>query len=723
MLRECAEAVEALTAVRPLVLVLEDLHWSDQATLALVAYLAQRRAPARLLLIGTYRPVDVIVHGHPLKAVKTALALRGQCVGLPLEGLPAAAVAAVVAARLPGPALPAAVVTTLHRRTDGHPLFLVQLVDTLRRQGVLVAAAGRWELPGGLAALEAVVPESLRQLIEQQFDGLRAEQQRVLEAASVVGQDWTVAAVAAGMDTDVEQVEAGCEELARQGQFVQAWELVAWPDGTVSGSYQFRHALYQQVVYDRVPVGQRVRLHRRLGARLEAGYQAQTSAHAAELALHFERGREPARAVHYLRQAGENALRRSAHREAVPLLTRGLALLAQLPETPARVQQELDLQLTLGPALMATKGQAAPEVEQTYARARALCAQVGETPQLLPTLWGLHRFYENRGTLPTARELGEQFLQLAQRTGDPTHRLEAYIALGSTLYYLGDYAAAWIHLEQGIALTTLVAQRALGLRRGLAPGVWCLGFAASTLWCLGSPAQALRRGQEALTLAQELTHPYSLAFAQHCAASVHQRRREAAAVQEYAAALLALATRQGFPLYRGFGLCWRGWALAAQGQGEAGLTQLRQGLETVVATGQTLSRPFCLVLLAEAAGQVGHVEEGLRLLAEAFAVREASGRGDVLPEAYRLQGEFLLRQAVPDVAQAEACFQQALALARHQQAKAWELRAAMSLARLWQRQGKWDDAHQVLASIYGWFTEGFDTADLHEAKTLLGELA
>jgi predicted ATPase len=290
------------------------------------------------------------------------------------------------------------------------------------------------------------------------------------------------------------------------------------------------------------------------------------------------------------------------------------------------------------------------------------------------------------------------------------------------LYYLGDYTAAWTHLEQGGALTAMAAQRAPVRRHGLASGVWCLGFTANTLWCLGSPAQALRRGQEALTLAQELTHPYSLVFAQHCVASLHHRRREAAAVQGHAEALLTLATRQGFALYRGFGLCWRGWALAAQGQGEAGLTQLRQGLAAVVATEQALSRPLYLVLLAEAAGHVGHVEEGLRLLAEAFAAREASGRGEMLAEVYRLQGEFLLRQAVPDAAQAEACFQQALALARHQQAKAWELRAAMSLARLWQRQGKWDDARAVLAPLYGWFTEGFDTADLQEAKALLEAL-
>jgi predicted ATPase len=427
--------------------------------------------------------------------------------------------------------------------------------------------------------------------------------------------------------------------------------------------------------------------------------------------------------VPYLQLAGAQAVQRSAHREALQHLTRGLELLATLPETPARAQQELELQVALGQALSATKGIAAPEVERTYARARALCAQLGETPQLFPTLWGLCRFYRSRGALPTARELGEQLHQLAQRDADPTHRLEAHAALGGILSYQGEYAAARTHLEQGITLIDPAAQRTLVLRRGLAPGVMCLAYVANTLLYLGYPAQAQRRSQEALALAQTLAHPYSLGLAQHHAVFLHHQRREASAVQAQAEALLALATAHGFALWAAFGTYWRGWALAMQGQGAGVLAQLRAGLAAVAVTGQGLFRPLGLVLLAEAAGHVGQVEEGPRLLAEALTVVEAGGRGDLAAEAYRLQGEFLLRQAVPDATQAEACFQRALAIARRQQAKSWELRTAMSLSRLWQRQGKRDDARELLAPIYGWFTEGFDTADLQEAKALLEALS
>src|SRR5262249_22842095 len=341
----------------------------------------------------------------------------------------------------------------------------------------------------------------------------------------------------------------------------------------------------------------------------------------------------------------------------------------------ARAQQELDLQLALAPALIATRGSAAPEVEQTYARARVLCQQIGETPQLFPALRGLCLFYFNRGALLVARELAGQLDQLAQRTADPTHRLEAHYARGITLFYLGDCAAARTHCTQGMALIDPTAPPAQVFYHGVAPEVGCLAIAANTLWCLGYPAQALRRSQEALAQAQALAHPYSLAFAQFWAAVLHYQCREVPAVQAQADALLALATAQGFPFWVGMGTFWQGWALAMQDQDEAGLTRIQQGFAAVLATGAELARPFCLLVpLAEAMGHTGQVEEGRRLLAEALTVFEAGGQGYQLVEAYRLQGELVLQSGVqslqsevltPDArlqtpdSLAEACFQQA----------------------------------------------------------------
>ena len=291
------------------------------------------------------------------------------------------------------------------------------------------------------------------------------------------------------------------------------------------------------------------------------------------------------------------------------------------------------------------------------------------------------------------------------------------------MWRLGDFGAALTHCTQGIALIDLTQQRVQRASHAVADGVVCLFVAAHTLWSLGFPAQAVQRSQESLALAQALEQPLSLAVAQEMTAILQYRCREVPAVQAQADALLTLATAQGFPRMVGAGLFWRGYALAMQGQGEAGLAQMRQGMAAIVATGDELGRAGHLLILAEVAGSIGQVAEGLRLLAEALPLYEAGERRDTLTEAYRLQGALLLQQANPEAARAEACFQQALAIARRQQAKSWELRAAMSLSRLWQQQGKRTEARELLAPIYGWFTEGFDTADLQDAKALLEELA
>ena len=537
----------------------------------------------------------------------------------------------------------------------------------------------------------------------------------VAQLGAVLGREFAYAVLQALESLDEVTLQA------RLGELVTA-ELLYQRGRPPHATYRFKHALIQDAAYTSLLKSIRQQVHRQVAEVLEAQFPETVATQPELVAHHYTEAGLTEQAIPYWQQAGQQALQRSANPEAVQHLTTALELLASLPEPPARVQQELDLQLALGPALMTTRGIAAPEVEQTYARARALCTQVGDTPQLFSTLRGLWRFYYNQGALSTAQELVEQLMRLAQRAADPVPLREAHEALGMTLFFLGDFVAARTHLEQGIAHIDPVAQRDLLLRHGEVPGVRCLAYMASTLWCLGYPTQAVQRGQEALALAQVLAHPYSLVLAQHWAATLHYHRREVSAVQTLADTLLTLAAAQGFPQYVAYGTYWRGWVLAMQGEGEAGLALLRQGLAAVVSTGNELSRPRCLLLLAEATGHVGHVEDGLRLLAEALAAIEASGQGDLMARAYRLQGELLLRQSIPDAPQAEACFQQALAIARRQQAKSWELRAAMSLSRLWQQQGKRAEARELLAPIYGWFTEGFDTADLQEAKALLAEL-
>jgi predicted ATPase len=602
----------------------------------------------------------------------------------------------------------------LVERTEGNPFFLEESVRTLIEMKSLVGEPGAYRLAQALPAIQ--VPATVQAVLAARIDRLPPEDKRLLQTTAVIGKDVPLSLLQAVVERPAEALRQGLAQLQRA-------ELLHERSLFPELAYTFKHALTHEVAYQSLLKSTRRRDHQKIAQTLEERFPERCEAEPELLAHHYTEAGLTEQAIAYWQRAGQRTLQRSAHPEAVSHLTKGLQLLATLPETPARAQQELDLQILLGPALMAIKGFAAPEVEQTYARARALCATVGETPQLFPTLRGLCQFYMTRGALPMALELGEQLYRLAQHAAAPMPLMEAHEALGTILFFLGDYAAARTHLEQGIALTDPTAERGLALRHGAAPGMRCLIVAADTLWCLGYPAQAVRRCQEALSLTQELANLQSLVMAQHWATYLHHRRHDVQAVQVQAEALLTLATAQGFPVYVAYATCWRGWALAMQGQGQAGLGQMRQGLAAILDTGQTLTQPLCLILLAEAMGHAGQIAEGLHLLAEALAVLEAMGRGDLLAETYRLQGELLLRQAAPDAVQAEACFQQALTIARRQQAKSWELRAAVCLSQLWQQQGKRAEAYELLGPIYSWFTEGLDTADLQEAKALLEELS
>ncbi|HEV8718666.1 MAG TPA: AAA family ATPase [Candidatus Binatia bacterium] len=743
MLREMAEALEALTADRLLVLVLEDLHWSDPSTLEFLSFLARRRQAAELLVLGTYRPIDVLADGHPLRAVTQELQLHRHCEELALGLLTEGDVAQYLAVRLAAPApaqgedrgedlppLPLHSLTRLlHRRTEGNPLFMATVVDALLSQGLLregqAGEPGQGIMLRPLTDVQAGVPATLEQMIERQFDRLSPEDQRVLEVASVAGMEFSAAAVAAGAGAEVAVVEARCASLARRGQFLWASGVAEWPDGTIAAHYSFRHALYQEVIYGRVTAGQRQRLHQRIGEREERAYGDRAREIAAELALHFERGREYRKAVRYLRQAGENAVQRSAHQEAITLLTKGLELLKLLPDTSERAQQELTLQISLGASLIITRGHAAPEVERAYTRARELCRQAAETPQLSYVLHGLRVFYFMRAELHTARELAEQCLSLAQRLHDPRFLPAAHLALGEPLFFLGELAAARAHFEQATAHSDPQLPRTSSIF--VDSGAAGLAEYALLLWQLGYPAQARQRSHEALTRAQALSHPFSLAHVLGVTAQFHQLCREGRTAQKQSEALIVLSGEQGFPFWSARGTLFRGWALAEEGQGE-GLVEVRQGLAALQATGTELDRPYYLGLLAEACGNVGQAEEGVTTLAEALALVQKTGERRWEAELYRLKGTLTLQSKVPSrksqvEKEAEECFWKAVEIARRQQAKSLELRATVSLSRLWQRQGKKNEARQMLAEIYNWFTEGFDTADLQEAKTLLEELS
>jgi predicted ATPase len=487
-------------------------------------------------------------------------------------------------------------------------------------------------------------------------------------------------------------------------------------------TYRFKHALIQDAAYQSLLKSARQQYHQRIAQVLEAHFPETAETQPELLAQHYTQAGLTEQAVCYWQRAGQHAGDRSAPLEAISHVTTGIALLTTLPETPARTQHAVTLHLALGAALQMAKGHAAPEVEHAYTQAYAWCQQVGETPALVPVLLGLWRFYLVRPQLHTARELGDALLRLAQRADDPVLAVLAHFALGVTWFSLGGLPAARQHLEETIARSTPDQRRTPAFRMGLDPGVSCRAFAAMTLWLLGYPAQALARLHEALALAHALVHPYSLAFARCWAAIAYQLRRDVPATYEQAAAAVALATAQGFPLLAAWGTIFCGWALALQGQDEAGLAQVHQGLAAWRATGAAVSVPLFCTVLAEVSDHLGHTADGLQALAEAHTLVEQHEERWWEAEVCRLRGIVLLRQTGTSPAEAEAWVQRALDVARRQEAKSLELRAAMSLSRLWQHQGKRTEAYELLLPIYGWFTEGFDTADLQEAKALLDTL-
>jgi predicted ATPase len=691
-----------IAAQQPVLFVMEDLHWVDPSTLELLSLLVDQGPTARILALFTFRPD----FSPPWTG-------RSYLTQVTLPRLPRRQAAEMTGWVAHGKALPEEVMEQVVAKTDGVPLFVEELTKMVLESGLLQDQEDRYALTGPLPPL--AIPATLHDSLMARLDRLAAVK-GLAQLGATLGREFSYALLQAVSPWDEGTLRRGLQQLV-EAEFLYQQGLP--PQAT----YLFKHALIQEAAYQSLLRSTRQRHHQHIAQVLEAHFPAICETQPELLAHHSTEAGLHEQAIGYWQKAGQRAIERSANLEAIGHLTIGLEVLKTLQDTPGRTQQELTLHTALGVPLRAIKGLAAPEVGHVYARARELCQQVEETPQLFPVLRGLWEFYELQGELQTARELGEQLLTMAQRVREVELLLVAHNVLGDTLVWLGEFAVAREHLEQGIALYNPQQHRSHAFLYGYDSGVHCLSFASWALWYLGYPDQALRRIHEALTLAQELSHPFSLAFALAFAAWLHQLRREEQAAQERAAAAIALSTDQGFPFWVAWGTILRGSALAEQGQRAEAIAQMRQGIAAWRATGAELQRPYYLALLAEAYGKAGQAEEGLSVLAEALTAVHKTGERQYEAELYRLKGELLLKQDGPDEQEAESCLRQAVAVARQQRAKSLELRAALSLSRLWQRQGKRVEARELLAPIYGWFREGFDTADLQEARALLEALA
>ena len=691
----------AEAAQQPVLAIWEDLHWADPSTLELLGLLLDQAPTARLLLVLTARP-----------EFRPPWSPRSYVTPLSLTRLTRHQSEEMVLRVTGGKSLPAAVVQQIVAKTDGIPLFVEELVKTILESGLVREEDSRYVLTGPLPPL--AIPATLQDALMARLDRL-ASVKEVAQLGAVLGREFSYEVLRAMAPLDEATLHQGLAQLVEAELLYQRGIL---PQAT----YLFKHALIQEAAYQSLLRSTRQQYHQRIAQVLEAQFPETATIQPGLLAHHYTEAGRTEQAIPYWQRAGHHASDRSAYLEAISHLSMGIELLTTLPETPAHIQQALTLHLALGAALQVTKGLAAPEVERAYTQARALCQQVGETPQLVPVLYGLWRFYHVRLQLHTARELGETLLRLTQHADDPVLAVIAHYTLGVTWFSLGALPAARLHLAEGIARSTPDQHRTPVFRMGQDPGVAGRIYAAMILWLQGYPEQALVRLHEALVLAQELSHPFSLAWAWCWVAMVLQWRRDVPAVHEQAEAAVALATEQDFPQWAAYGMSVRGWALAMQGQGEEGLAQVRRGIAALRATGAALLVPYLCTMLAEVSDHLGHPADGLQALAEAHTLVEQHDERWWEAEVSRLRGVLLLRQTETPQAEAETWLQRALDVARCQEAKSLELRAAMSLARLWQQQGRRAEARALLAPVYGWFTDGFDTADLQEAKMLLEAL-
>jgi class 3 adenylate cyclase/predicted ATPase len=688
----------------------EDLHWADPSTLEVLTLLLDQVPTTRLLALLTFRPEFIPPWGN-----------RSHFSQMTLSRLGRPQVEAMVEKVTRGKALPVGVVQQIVTKTDGVPLFVEELTKTVLES---------IESLGSIESIGSAIPTTLHDSLMARLDRLGTAKE-IAQLGATIGREFSYELLHAVSFVSDEALQHGLKQL------VEA-ELVYQRGLVPQAHYLFKHALVQDTAYQSLLKSRRQQLHQKVAQVLAEQFPETKETQPELVAHHYTEAGLTEQAILYWHRAGQRAIERSANVEAIRHLTKGLELLNTLPDTPERTQQELDLQFALGTPLIASKGYAAPEVEYVYTRARDLCRQVEETPQLSRVLYGLWNHAFVRAELGTAQELGEQLLRLAQRLQDPVCFLDAHMALGWTLLTLGAFAPARVHAEQGVAIYDAHKHHLPASLYWENPEVSCRGAAAWILWCLGYPDQALKKIHEGLILAQELSHPYSLVYALTFATFIHQFRREGAAVQERAETQIAVASEHEFPYWLEWGTMLQGWALAEQGQIEKGVAQMRQSLAASGATRTGVAGPYNLALLVEGYMKMEQPEEGLAVLTEALAEASKTGERHYEAELYRLRGELLLTQEGkrqkakiteprplnPDPQdEAEGCFLKAIEVARNQQAKSLELRAAMSLARLWQQQGKKAEAHQMLVEIYGWFIEGFDTQDLKDAKALLDALA
>jgi len=723
-MREITTVLESISKAQTLVLVLEDLHWADPSTLAFISFVARRRESARLMVIGTYRESEAERSDHPLKAVKTDLQLHHYCSHLPLKLLHRQAVGEYLAARFEVREVSSVLSSLVYHRSEGNPLLMVNVTDYLAGRGAITQKSGSVQL---IAAGEReLVPETIRGLVLRQIRSFSAEDQELLETASVGGTTFSVISVARALDRPREQTEGQFRVLAERTHFLADAGVRTRPKGRGTPRYSFVHALYQNVIYESLSAVKRRCLHQIIGEFMEAAYGVSTEIVATELAVHFERSGDRERAVKYLLQAAQRSFSLCAYDETVDHATRALTLAESLPATTASKELELNLELLLALSVCGSKGYAAAETGRAFASALQLSSDVDNDDLRFQALAGVWSFYLLSGDLPTALKQAQDLLAVAEQTENNLFLLNAHVAMALSFFYQGHFETAHDHLERAIPHYEFDYHRSTISLFGWDPGVLVYCYDAQALWFLGFAERAERAAQGAIDLAKKLSSPFNEALCYAIHATYYAYRRDAAKTLAMAEAALKVSNDRGFLHWIALASINKGWSLCRLGKAKEGLATFLDGLKRWKSTGAEMAAPTFSVLLAEIYQASGPVQKALDAIQEGLAISAKNNDHHNDAGLYRVKGEMLLklskRNGSSDFAEAEGCFRRAIDIAQEQKARALELRAALSLARLWKSVGKTREAYLMLKKLYGWFTEGFDTPDLKNAKALLDEL-
>ena len=718
MKRELAAFLQDISRVRPVVLFFEDVHWADLSTTDVLNFLGDRFDQLRVLIVVTYRPSDMAAAKHQFLQVQRNLAAKQACEELPLEFLERRDVDRYLALLFPGHRLPEEFTALVHQKTEGSPLFMSDLVGYLRDVGVIGNRDGAWTLARAVPDIAKDLPETLKSTISRKIEQLGDEDRRMMQVASVQGNEFDAAVLSDVLGLDAADTEDRLAELEKATGLIRQVETREYPDRTLTVRYRFVHVLYQNVLFGSLQPTRRSGTSLKVAQTLERHFGEHTPSISSELAVLFETGRDFAKAAQYFLAATAKSVPLFGYREAVLLAKRGLEMVKLLPESPARLQLELGLLMYLGLCQRTLQGWAAPQVEGIYSRAREICHQLGDAPELFPALWGLTLFHAIRGDVALFSQLAESLLEQATAAGRNEFLIGAHQMMASSREFLGDTEESNEHFQEAIRRHDLKDLQAMNAMFGLDPGMIARSLGPRPLWFLGFPDRALALATETVRYSRQERQINVLIFALVIIQHIHLLRREPAPAVAIGGEVLALCAEYGLAQELEWGRCYRGSGLAAMGDLAAGVAQMRESLAALERISSGLLRPMFLQMLAEGLLASGQFAEGLSLVDEALAWGERTLERFYHAELYRTKGE--LFRAAGRLDRAEESLRQAVDHAANQRALGFELRASLGLWRLLESQGRAAEAQPLVRAAYGRFTEGFDTADLRDAQRIAG---